>query len=277
MISIRSALKTAEKNLIPVSDTPLLDAEILLAHVLNVNRSYLYSHSDDAISDEKINAFHILLEKRIQGEPIAYLTGHHAFWSFDLIVTPDTLIPRSDTECLVEQALRLLPDDNYIVADLGTGSGAIALAIASEKPNSTIYATDKSSKTLHVAKKNAERLAIKNIVFSEGDWCDALPDMLFDCILSNPPYIAENDQHLASLTYEPRSALVSGEDGLNDIRLIVQAAKKHLKPGGLLLLEHGWDQAARVREIFEQEKYYYIQSFQDVGCHDRVTGGLFYP
>ena len=190
-----------------------LDREVLLSHVLNVPRSYLYAHPERTLTREEENFFLSLIKRAEQGEPIAYLTGHREFWALDLIVTPDTLIPRPETELLVELILKNKRDEKKIIADLGTGNGAIALAIASERPDWMIYATDINKKALQVAEQNAARLQIKNIQFCAGSWCAALPPIQFDAIVSNPPYIAEDDPNVdpAVLNYEPRQALIAGK------------------------------------------------------------------
>ncbi|HLB57652.1 MAG TPA: peptide chain release factor N(5)-glutamine methyltransferase, partial [Gammaproteobacteria bacterium] len=200
-----------------------LDREILLSHVLKVTRSYLYAHPTPLLTKEEEKDFLTLLERAKKGEPIAYLIGHREFWSLDLIVTPDTLIPRPETELLVELILKNKRDEKKIIADLGTGNGAIALAIASERPDWMIYATDINKKALQVAEQNAARLQIKNIQFCAGSWCAALPPIQFDAIVSNPPYIAEDDPNVdpAVLNYEPRQALIAGKQGLEDLEKII--------------------------------------------------------
>jgi release factor glutamine methyltransferase len=259
------------------SSTPLLDAEVLLAHVLGVQRAYLYTYPEQILSEEEQSYFDNLIEKRAQGWPIAYLTGHCEFWSLDLIVTPDTLIPRPETELLIDLALKKPSDLPLVIADLGTGSGAIALALAHERPGWTIYATDSSQPALNVAKMNAAQLGIKNIIFCYGDWYNALPLLDFDIIISNPPYIAENDPYLqpAVLATEPISALLAGEDGLKDIRHIIPEARNHLKPGGYLMLEHGFSQADAVRDLFLTHGYTQVTSYQDFSGLNRVTTGVF--
>lgn len=253
-----------------------LDAEILLAHVLAVNRIHLHTHPEQVLTLIQQSDFKKLMGRCVLGEPVAYLTGRQAFWSMDLRVTPATLIPRPDTELLVELALQINGDDaNMIVADLGTGSGAVALALANEMPAWDIYATDCSLDALSVAKENAERLAIKNITFSQGDWCDALPQRLFDIIVSNPPYVATGDLHLAQSVYdyEPHVALFSEEHGLSDIRRIISTAFNYLKPGAHLMLEHGFQQAEEVRKLLAKAGYVDIKTASDLAGLDRVTLG----
>lgn len=274
---VKQVLDEANLQLAPISSTPKLDAEVLLAYVLNVQRSYLYAHLDRQLSEIEQSSFANSIEKRTKGYPIPYLTGHCEFWSLDLIVTPDTLIPRPETELLVELILEYSKETPLLVADLGTGSGAIALALAHEKPNWTLYATDISEAALNVAKKNATRLEINNIIFSQGKWCEALPQTRFDIIVSNPPYIAENDPHLEPrvLATEPALALISGESGLKDIQHIINEAKSYLKPGGTLLLEHGFSQAESVQRKFLEAGYKDIVSKQDFSGLNRVTSGVF--
>ncbi len=277
MQNITQALHEATQCFVNVTTTPLLDAEILLAHVLKGQRSYLYTYPDYSLSMTEQNNFAALIKKRVAGWPIAYLTGHREFWSLDLIVTPDTLIPRPETELLVELILKKLPDIPLLVADLGTGSGAIALALAHERPYWTIYATDISLEALAVAKANAARLQIKNIIFVFGKWCSALPKLRFDVIVSNPPYIAENDLHLqqGALPFEPSIALASGEDGLKDIQDIVYEARSYLKLGGYLLLEHGSTQAEYACSKFLNAGYTHVKSYKDFSGLNRVTTGIF--
>lgn len=277
MQTIKQTLATAITQLIHLTQTPSLDAEILLAHLLKVQRSYLYAHLDQLLTDSELSSYTALIKKRTQGTPIPYLTGHCEFWSLDLLVTPDTLIPRPETELLVELILNHPPHPELIIADLGTGSGAIALALAHERPQWKIYATDLSESALAVAKTNASRLNLSNIVFNQGRWCAALPDQKFDIIVSNPPYIAHDDPHLDPnvLATEPALALISEQNGLEDINHIIQEAKKYLKPGGQLLLEHGFAQAELVQQQLIKAGYQNIQSKQDFSGLNRVTTGVF--
>lgn len=277
MQTIAHALYDAARQVSLVATTPVLDAEVLLAHLLNVQRSYLYTHPERILSIEEQTHFAELIQKRIQGQPIPYITGHCEFWSLDLIVTQDTLIPRPETELLVELVLQTSDASPRLVADLGTGSGAIALALAHERPDWTIYATDFNLAALSVAKTNALRLQIKNIIFCQGGWCAALPKILFDVIVSNPPYVAEDDSHLQQsvLVTEPASALLSGKDGLKDIQHIIHEARMYLKPGGCLLLEHGFSQGECVRSNFLKVGYTDVTSLQDFSGLNRVTTGIF--
>jgi release factor glutamine methyltransferase len=250
-----------------------LEAELLLAHVLGVNRAWFFAHPDDVVDAAIGERFDALVRRRAQGEPIAYITGTRDFWSMTLEVTPATLIPRPETEHLVERALERLPQGGSVV-DLGTGSGAIALAIARERSDVSVRAVDASGAALEVARRNAEALGLRRVRFDEGDWFAPLHGMRFDVVVSNPPYIEEGDAHLVQgdLRFEPGSALASGSDGLSDIRRIAQAAPLHLLPGGWLLLEHGWNQGAAVRDILRQAGL--VESFtaQDLEGRDRVSG-----
>lgn len=253
-----------------------LEAELLLAHALGKPRAWLYAWPEHEPDATQRAAFEALVAARERGEPIAYLTGRREFWSLDLVVTRDVLIPRPETELLVELALVRIPSRKEVrMADLGTGSGAIALALARERPHARIVASDASDAALDVARGNARRLGIDNLTFAAGDWCAALGDGCFDAIVSNPPYIAAHDAHLdaGDLRYEPVSALVSGADGLDAIRRIVGEAYAHLCVGGWLLLEHGWDQAARVHALFEAAGYADVEGARDHAGRERVTLG----
>lgn len=252
------------------------DAEPLLAHALGRDRAWLFAHATDPVEAELADGFRQLVERRAAGEPVAYLTGRRGFWTLDLEVTPDTLVPRPETELLVELALaRIGPDVPARVADLGTGSGAIALAIASERPVAAVVATDISAPTLAVAVRNAQAHRLDNVWFRRGDWDEALGRDRFDLIASNPPYIAEGDPHLAQgdLRHEPPRALSSGADGLDAIRTIVAAASRHLVPNGWLLLEHGLDQGGAVRALLEAAGFAEVSTARDLEQRDRVTLG----
>ncbi|HKR77416.1 MAG TPA: peptide chain release factor N(5)-glutamine methyltransferase [Rhodanobacter sp.] len=252
------------------------DAEALLLHVLGQPRSWLFAHADDAPDMDVQTAFEALVARRVAGEPVAYLTGRRGFWTLELEVTPATLIPRPETELLVELALERLPRDATIrVADLGTGSGAIALAIASERPHARVVATDASADALAVARRNAQRVGIDNVRFVQGDWLAPLADERFALVVSNPPYIEATDPHLAQgdLRYEPATALASGADGLDDIRRIVAGATAHLDPGGWLLFEHGWNQGDAARALLRAAGYAQVFTAQDLEARDRVSGG----
>jgi len=252
------------------------DAEPLLVHALRVDRAWLFAHAGDVVVAADADRYRALVARREAGEPVAYLTGHRGFWTLDLQVTADTLIPRPETELLVELALaRLDPDRPARVADLGTGSGAIALAIASERPLAAVVATDVAKATLAVAVSNARANGVGNVWFRRGDWCQALGRDRFDLVASNPPYIADGDPHLArgDLRHEPARALSSGGDGLDAIRAIVAAAPAHLVRGGWLLLEHGLEQGAAVRALLEQAGFVQVETARDLEQRDRVTLG----
>jgi release factor glutamine methyltransferase len=252
------------------------DAQALLIHALGRDRAWLFAHAGDTLDAAQVAAVRALVQRRQAGEPVAYLTGRRGFWTLDLGVGPDTLIPRPETELLVELALdRLDPGEPWRVADLGTGSGAIALAIASERPLAAVVATDVAKATLAVAVANARQAGLDNVWFRRGDWCQALGRDRFDLIASNPPYIAEGDPHLArgDLRFEPARALASGPDGLDAIRQIVAQAPSHLVPGGWLLLEHGWDQGDAVRRLLEQAGFVAVATAQDLEQRDRVSLG----
>ena len=251
-----------------------VEARLLLAHALGRPPAWLYAHADENADPESIQRFDALVAARAAGQPVAYLTGRRGFWKLDLAVTPDTLIPRPETELLVELALaRLPPATSLRVADLGTGSGAIALAVASERALAQVVATDASTGALAVARSNARANALGNVEFREGSWLEPLAGERFDLIASNPPYIAKGDPHLASLQHEPDLALTSGADGLEAIREIVAAAPSHLQPGGWLLLEHGWDQGNAVRTLMRSADFTEVSTARDLEDRDRVTLG----
>lgn len=268
---IKNLINNALQNLKKISSTPRLDAELILAHILKKGRSYLYTHFDQELSTGDIKLFSDLITQRATGKPIAYILKHKEFWSLDLEVNEHVLIPRPETELLIELALQYSKSEAY-VADLGTGSGAIALAISSERPNWQIVATDKSNNALLIAQKNAERLRLNNIEFKQTDWCQNLPDYKFDIIISNPPYISENDPHLkSSIKFEPKLALVANNDGLAALQLIIFQAKKKLKSNGLLILEHGYKQGNAVKNLLLENGYQNIIQHQDLAGLDRAV------
>lgn len=310
------------------SDEATLEAQLLLQHVLNVNRAWLIAHEADALTSEQLEIFEALLQRRINGEPIAYILGYREFFGLNLKVTPDTLIPRPDTETLVEAALSKIPQsdnisdpsfprkresmlnlnkkmdgrsskldlmsdslcsfsrfrgndelrnisENIHVLDLGTGTGAIALAIAKNRPNTQVTAGDFSENALKVAWTNAKKLNIQNVTFLQSNWFLALNNQRFDMIVSNPPYIENDDAHLTQgdLRFEPKSALTSGADGLDDIRHIVRESLSFLNPQGWLMLEHGYNQAEKVRDLMAAHGFAEIATMKDFGGNDRVTIG----
>ena len=252
------------------------DAALLLAHALGKPRSWLFAHADDAVGEVEATRFDGLLARRAAGEPVAYLTGSRGFWTLDLAVTAATLVPRPETELLVELALARLPADAPVrVADLGTGSGAIALALSKERLRAQVVATDASPEALDVARGNAVRNGIGNVAFRLGSWLQPLGEDTFDLIASNPPYIAEGDPHLAQgdLRFEPAMALSCGPDGLDAIRVIVRDAPACLRPGGWLLLEHGWDQGDAVRALLAAAGFADVATERDLEQRDRVSLG----
>ncbi len=257
------------------------EAEWLAESALGVDRAWLFAHAGDAVPADAGARFAALLARRARGEPLAYILGHVGFWTLDLDVTPDTLIPRPETELLVEAALARLPEGTALrVADLGTGSGAIALALASERPQARVLATDASAAALDVARRNAARNDVGNVAFRQGDWLAPLAGERFDLIVSNPPYIALDDPHLArgDLRFEPGTALASGVDGLDALRTLARDAPAHLAPGGWLLLEHGFDQGAPVRALLHDAGFHRIETLRDLEGRERVTlGGLAPP
>ena len=271
MLKVRDALLAATQRL-----GDRVDAEVLLAYALSKPRSWLIAHADDLLSAEHASAYTVLVEQREAGEPVAYITGRRGFWSLDLEVSPGTLIPRPETELLVELALEHIPIDKAVkVLDLGTGTGAIALAVARERPRAQVMATDASSEALAVAQRNAERHRINNVSFAQGDWFAPLGDQRFDVIVSNPPYIEHHDPHLnqGDLRFEPISALASGADGLDDIRRIVRDAGRHLSWEGWLLFEHGWNQGEAVRMLLCNASFAKVSTMRDLEQRERVTMG----
>ncbi len=259
------------------TDSARLDVELLLGHVLGLARAGLYARLRDTIADDKLPLADALLARRERGEPIAYITGVREFWFMPLKITPAVLVPRPETECLVEFALARLPEDQALtVLDLGTGSGAIALALARERPRAIVHALDASSAALALAEENAARLGFRNLRFTLSDWFTALdPALKFDLIASNPPYVSGNDPHLlqGDLRFEPRVALTPEGDGLSAIRAISAGARTRLVDGGWLLVEHGMDQGLAVRRIFEGDGYTGISTERDMEDRDRVTLG----
>ena len=276
MFTIQNSLTSSVEKLSSLSDSARLDCELLLCFVLNKPRAYLLTWPDTELSDDQSNKFKLLLERRMHGEPIAHILGERGFWSLDLKVTPDTLIPRPDTERLVELALEIIPPQaQWNILDLGTGTGAIALSLAKEKPSCFITATDQSIAALNVAEENAQYNKISNIEFIQSDWFSRLDNQQFNLIVSNPPYIRVNDPHLqqGDVRFEPLSALTSGEDGLDDIRIIINNSQKHLTEKGALLIEHGYDQADSVCDLLKAAHFKKVQNFKDDNDNPRVSVG----
>lgn len=256
------------------NDEAHLEANTLLQHVLNVNHAWLIAHAGDEVSPEQHKQFQALLGRRLNGEPIAYILGEREFYGLPFKITQDTLIPRPDTETLVEAALDKIDKDVSLkILDLGTGTGAIALAIAKHRPKAHMTAVDFTENALMVAQENAANLNIPNVSFIRSNWFDALGDQTFDMIVSNPPYIEDDDPHLSQgdLRFEPHTALASGKDGLDDIRAIIVGAKKHLKPDGWLVIEHGYNQASSVANLLDQSEFNQITHVKDLAGIQRVT------
>jgi len=269
-LTVRRAL--AQAGLMPV------DAQVLLAHALGVDRAWLIAHATDEIARDRADAFFALARRRREGEPVAYLTGRREFHGLDLRVTPAVLVPRHETETLVDAMLERLPADRALrVVDLGTGSGAIALAIAHARPSAQVIATDLSDDALAVARDNAARLGLANVAFAQGSWYGALSEeaAAFDAILANPPYVAHGDPHLVEgdLPHEPAVALSPGGDGLDALRVIVAGARSRLASGGWLAVEHGHDQSDEVRELFAAAGFAGVEARRDLAGIPRVVLG----
>lgn len=272
--SVAEALRQASAAL-PGADARA-DAELLLAAALGKPRAWLYAHADDALEPAAKQDFVALLSRRMRGEPVAYLLGRREFWSLDLEVSADTLVPRPETELLVELALeRLPPGAAARVLDLGTGSGAIALAIARERPLATVTAVDASAAALAIARRNGARLGLDRVRFLRSDWFSAVADESFELLVSNPPYLAEDDPHLqeGDLPHEPRSALSSGADGLDALRLICAGAPARLAPAGWLLLEHGYAQGEAARGLLRDHGFIEVRTWRDLEQRERASGG----
>ncbi len=257
------------------SDTPGLDAEVLLCHASGLSRALVLADGSRQLDAKQVAAFLKLIDKRRQGQPIAYLTGTKEFYSLPFKVTPDVLIPRPETELLVDTAVALLPQHG-ILLDMGTGSGAIALAVAHNRPDCTVLGLDASAAAIAIAQENQKSLKLNNVQFIKSDWFSTLDaDFRADLIVSNPPYIDPTDPHLqqGDVRFEPVSALVSDKNGLADIEIISKAAPRYLKSGGSLFFEHGWDQAQAVSELLQGSGIKQIATQQDLAGHKRVTGG----
>ena len=270
MISIKEALLDGKDK------TDNIDCEVLLCEVLKVKKAFLYTHPEQRLTEAQLTNYQKLINLRSQGIPVAYLTGHKEFWSLNLQVSPATLIPRADTEILVEQTLgKLKNKKNAKILELGTGSGAIAIAIAKMRPDVTITACDICEEALAIARNNAKLLAVDNINFILSDWFTNISTNGFDAIISNPPYIAADDPHLSQgdIKFEPSRALVSGNDGLESLKHIISYSKKFLATDGFIILEHGYDQRNDVEKLLKLHGFQNIICFKDLGGNDRVSYG----
>ncbi|MDO8705240.1 MAG: peptide chain release factor N(5)-glutamine methyltransferase [Sulfuricaulis sp.] len=273
-VTVGEALRQTVTTLTPTSPTPRLDAEVLVMYVCGFDRGGLITQGHSALTHDQQPRLEKLLARRRQGEPIAYLTGWREFWSMELAVSPATLIPRPETELLVEKTLAHIPHDaEWTLADLGTGSGAIALALAKERPRCRVIATDISPEALDVARSNAAKFSLTRVEFCEGRWLEPLAGMKLDMIVSNPPYVRAGDPHLkcGDVRFEPQQALIAGPDGLEAIHQIALHAQQSLKPGGRLLFEHGWHQAEAVDSLLRQHGYRDIVCCRDLAGRNRIT------
>ena len=274
MIRVADALAALRARLAAASPSADLDAELLVAEVLGTGRASLAADPDRGLAPGDLLALESLVRRRLAGEPVAYLTGRREFWSIEIEVSPDVLVPRPETELLVERALAAIAGlKNPAVLDLGTGSGAIAIAIAAERPDAAVTATDVSAAALLVATRNAARLGIRNLRLREGAWYAPLAGARFDAIVSNPPYVAAGDPALDALTHEPRLALIGGRDGLEALTAVASGAPRHLAPGGRLLVEHGASQGDAVRGLLRSAGLEKIATRADLAGLDRVTEG----
>lgn len=265
------------KNLLKNANIERHIHEQLLLFILNKNRSFLISHDDYCLNDDENQRYQQAVAELQQGKPLAYIIGSQGFWKHEFLVNEHTLIPRPDTEILIETVLNYTQENslsNLKILDLGTGTGCIAITLAYEKPKATVIAVDFSKNALEIAQKNAKRIGINNIQFLQSDWFNNIGEQKFDIIVSNPPYIDKNDKHLADLTHEPITALVAENNGLADIEHIVKNAKHYLYENGLLAIEHGYNQGEKVRTIFEKNDFIFVQTVKDYGGNDRVTLGL---
>ena len=276
MPSIQNLLAQAAQVLAATSESPVLDAEVLLCHVLQQNRPFLRAWCDKNVGESESAHFQKLCGQRQQGHPIAYLVGQREFWSRDFLVNPAVLIPRPDTELLIELALPLIPLGTPCqILDLGTGSGIIGITLAAERPKSQVVAADFSLSALAVAQANANHHQLVNIRFYHSDWFNSLPPQRFQIIVSNPPYIAPDDTHLqqGDIRFEPQSALIAAKNGLQDIQTITRSAKNWLAANGCLLIEHGYDQETAVQALFIACGYQNVQTHKDLSGQPRVTSG----
>lgn len=277
IMQIQDTLKLSQR-LEKVSESPQLDLELMLCHLLDRPSSYLYTWPEKYLDTDVTDSLLKMLERREQGEPVAHIIGHRGFWSFDLEVSPHTLIPRPDTEVLVEKALELCFVEGARVADLGTGTGAIALALAKEHPAWRVVASDYVQPAAELAERNRQRLHLNNVKVVQGSWFEPHSG-LYDLIVSNPPYIDPEDKHLqqGDVRYEPISALVAENKGMADIELISDQARSFLSPGGWLLFEHGYDQGDNSRQLLQRLGYKQVDTCRDYGQNERVTFGCWCP
>ena len=272
-MTIKAVLQHAQNQLENISDSPALDAELLLAHCLDKNRSYLFTWPENTLDEAQTKCFNLLIEKRLTDYPVAYLLGTKAFWTLDLIVTPNVLIPRPETELLVEVALNKISNiKTPKILDLGTGTGAIALALASERPDAQITACDYSIEALNVAKLNAENHGLsERVAFIKSNWFSNIEGE-FDLIVSNPPYIAENDPHLSqTIRHEPRQALVAQNAGMSDIEVLIKECRNHLENESWIIIEHGYDQGARTLEVFNKLGFVNAETRLDISRNPRLS------
>jgi len=267
-----AAIADAAGRLSPITESARLDAEILLCQTIDMPRSYLFAHPEDELDDLSHDRFEVLVERRLQGEPMSYITGTREFWSHELLVSPATLVPRPETELLVELALREIPRSaEWQILDLGTGSGAIAISVAAERSLCTVTATDVSADALGIARENVRQADLANVTCLLGNWTAPVENQQFNIILSNPPYVREDDEALLNLRHEPLSALASGKDGLNDLRVLATACGPILAPDGWLMMEHGADQKGDVADLLGAAGWVDITCHNDLADLPRVT------
>ena len=272
-LTLEQAIAAGADLLASSSESAKLDAQVLLLHILQKPRSYLFTWPEHALSNEQQSQFNVFLQRRLKGEPVAHITGLREFWSLSLEVNATTLIPRPDTETLVECALNLAMLDTAEVLDLGTGTGAIALALGSEMPSWQIVAVDRVTEAVALANKNKQRLGINNVHVKQSNWFSALQGERFNLIVTNPPYIEQDDIHLnqGDVRFEPLSALVADDAGMSDIKQIITQSRDYLLSSGYLLIEHGFEQAEAVRHLFKEMAFINIKTVKDFGNNDRVT------
>lgn len=271
--SVGELLDTGAGIIADASDTPELDARVLLQTLLKKDHAWLIAHAAAPVENEDAQRYYAWIRRRAKSEPIAYITGRREFWSLDLMVSPDVLVPRPETELLVQRALDKIPlSESLTVADLGTGSGAIALAIAGERPLCKVIATDISRPALKLAEENKAHLGLRNIDFKQGDWYAAVGQEKFSVIVCNPPYVPDS-HYAAALSYEPRDALFAGRYGMDALTTVIEGAGRHLERNGWLLLEHGFDQGDRIRSLFESQGFVSIETLDDYAGQPRTTQG----